>query len=39
MVKGLAAFTDNEEVLINEVNQLGLDDTQKELLLERFCRA
>ena len=23
MVKGLAAFTDNEEVLLNEVNQLG----------------
>ncbi|HNL81090.1 MAG TPA: hypothetical protein PKL69_12205, partial [Agitococcus sp.] len=33
MVKGLAAYADNESVLINEVNQLGLDDTQKELLL------
>ena len=29
MVKGLAAYADNESVLINEVNQLGLDDTQK----------
>ena len=33
MVKGLSEFADNEEVLLNEVNQLGLDDTQKELLL------
>jgi hypothetical protein len=33
MVKGLAAYADNEEVLLNKVNQLGLDDTQKELLL------
>ena len=39
MVKGLAAFTDNEEVLLNEVNQLGLDDTQKELLLRRFTQS
>ena len=33
MVKGLAAYADNESVLINEVNPPGLRRYSKELLL------